>query len=114
MKVNNIVKASVLLVASSINASSQVNAFVAPSKTTTFTAPSFPVDLVGIPIRNHRYHENGDSRNGSAGLNLNLNLKLKLKPLFMDPSSGIDFADSASSAWASYNLALEESPLLTK
>ena len=35
-------------------------------------------------------------------------------PLFMDPSSGIDFADSISNAWASYNVALEEDPLITK
>ena len=35
-------------------------------------------------------------------------------PLFMDPSSGIDVVDSISNAWASYNVALEEDPLVTK
>ncbi len=36
-------------------------------------------------------------------------------PLFaVDPSSGVDFVDSISNAWTSYNVALEQDPLITK
>ena len=39
---------------------------------------------------------------------------MKVNPLFMDFSSGIDLSDSLTNAWTSYNIALEEDPLITK
>lgn len=72
-----------------------VDGFVIPSK--ALVSPKTKSPSIINNIQQHH-----DERN------------IRVNPLFMDVSSGIDLSESLTNAWTSYNIALEEDPLITK
>ena len=54
---------------------------------------------------------NTNSNTNTINSNTNSN---NASPLYMDAGGGLDIVDAVKNAWSSYNIALEDDPLITK
>lgn len=74
-------------------------------------AASNKVNVSAFVTPSRSSHLSRQYTSGSIGI---LPSKVADNSLFLDASGGLDVASALSNAWASYNVALEEDPLLTK
>ena len=80
--------------------------FVTTSLLLIGSVANFNVDAFVVPSTSRSFATNNNDNN--------IVKRQIMNPLFMDPQSSVDFVDTLTNAWSSYNVALEEDPLVTK